>query len=97
MPPRSINKNEAKEINIDYIETMDEDLEGDKKTDNKWYKKFKLFGKKFIQMTRKDVAKKSEYVIYYCLYHFTTIDSNKLTSTGKKAKIPKCKCKNILL
>ena len=61
-----------------------------KKENNFWYKKFKYYGKTFIQMSKNNCANISEYVIYYCHFHSTTIESNKLTKNGNIRKISKC-------
>lgn len=53
-------------------------------------KKFRLNGKNFYQMSKNDIAKKMDHVIYYCTLHNTIIGSNKYTSEGKKKKISKC-------
>lgn len=55
-----------------------------------WYKSFKLYGKKFFQMTKNKVALKSDKIIYYCHFHTTTIESNKLFKSCKIAKTSKC-------
>ena len=35
-------------------------------------------------MTKNSTAKKQKYIIYYCHFHFTTIDYNILTKKGNK-------------
>ena len=73
---------DAKEIDKKCIQVQKGDkIIGDKKDNNFWYKKFKYCGKTFIQISKKNFAKNSEYVVYYCHYHSTTIESNKLTKT----------------
>ena len=47
------------------------------------------FEKIFIQMIKNSTAKIRDYVIYYCHFHFTTIDSTKFTEKGNKKKFPK--------
>lgn len=41
-------------------------------------------------MTKYKVALKSDKIIYYCHFHTTTIESNKLSKSGKIAKTSKC-------
>ena len=73
-----------KELNIEFVETNDEDLEGNKKSGNCWFKRFKYLGKLFILMTKNNKAINSEYVIYYCHFHRTLIKSNKISKNGEK-------------
>ena len=35
-------------------------------------------------MTKNSIAKTKDYVIYYCHFHFTTIDSKELTKKDNK-------------
>ena len=90
-PPYNFNQEDAKEIDNKFIEVSKEDLIEDTKinSNNKWYKKFKLFGKTFIQMSKNNIASKLEYVIYYCSLHTTTIDNDKFFPNGNKKKLSK--------
>ena len=41
-------------------------------------------------MTKYKVALKSDKIIYYCHFHGTTIESDKISKSGKIAKTSKC-------
>ena len=82
-----MSQKNAKELNPEYIEIQDEHLEGNKKSGNYWFRRFKYLGKLYIQMTKNKKAINSEYVIYYCHFHRTLIKSTKLSKNGEKKDI----------
>ena len=75
-------------MNSAFIELNEEDKLGD--NNNYWYKKFIYLGKKFIMETKKKIADKSEYIIYYCHLHCTTIENEKINKDCNKLKTAKC-------
>ena len=85
-----MSQKNAKELNPEYIEIQDEHLEGNKKSGNYWFRRFKYLGKLYIQMTKNKKAFNSEYVIYYCHFHRTLIKSTKLSKNGEKKRHNKC-------
>ena len=91
-PSYSFNEENEREIDSQSIIINSEDKINEyskKDKDNYWYKKFKLFGKTYIQMSKNSVAEEKDYVIYYCNLHWTTMDSHELTKKGNIKK--KCK------
>jgi len=68
---------------------MEEDKDGDYKKNNIWYKKFTYLNKYNISSKYKFALNK-EYVIYYCHYHWTYIESDKYNEKGKKLRFSKC-------
>lgn len=93
--PYNLNLNEAKEIDTKYIEKIEEDKITDYMNNNEnnfWYKNLKIW-KTFLSNDKKYVVKSYEYIIYYCHFHNTTIDSNEVTDKGYKKKISKCKAR----
>jgi hypothetical protein len=95
-PSRNRVLEESKEINLNSIKVNEDDLIGDKQSDNYWYRKFKLYGKNYILMTKSKTAKKQDYVIYYCHFHNTTIDST-ITTKSVQRQNKKMLLKNFLL
>ena len=93
-PAYNFDFKEEKEIDSKYIEKLEEDKIIEYMTTNEnnyWYKNLRIYGKKFFQMTKNSVAKSSEYIIYYCHFHNTTIDSIDCTNKGYKKN-----CQNVM-
>ena len=89
-PPTKFDTKNSKELDINYIEVMEEDKDGDLKKNNFWYKKFKYLNKKYNMSSKYKSALNKEYVIYYCHYHWTYIESEKYNEKGKKLRSSKC-------
>jgi len=92
-----MDKDNAKELNLEHIKVHQADLIGDKDSDNKWYKKFTVYGKKFIQISKDKVALKFEYVIYYCHFHRTLLGGDVFDSKGNKKKLINVMQENFIL
>ena len=76
--PYSYNEENVREIDSKWIINKIEDKITEffkKDKDNYWYKKFKLFDKTYIQMSKNSEAKDKDYIIYYYNLHLTTMDS----------------------
>ena len=88
--PTKFDTKNSKELDINYIEVMEEDKDVDYKKNNIWYKKFTYLNKKYNISSKYKFALNKEYVIYYCHYHWTYIESEKYNEKGKKLRSSKC-------
>ena len=89
-PPIKFDLKNAKELNLKSIVLNEGDLEGEKDKDNTWYKKFIYLNKKYNISSKYNYAKNNDHVIYYCHYHWTTVESDKLNKKGEPLRTSKC-------